>query len=108
MGGGGSGRAGNEVQKKIFAQGKIKWKKNRARQLFLKKYSCYDLKKKIHARNLIAKKNSCCSKIPLPPLSSGTADSRDYSMYSYCDQAKLELALVLLFLKWELETCKKE
>ena len=31
-----------------------------------KKYSCYGLKK-IHTRNLIAKKNSCGSKIPLPP-----------------------------------------
>ena len=31
--------------KKIFAQGKIKWKKIYARQLTLKKYSCYGLKK---------------------------------------------------------------
>ena len=31
VGGGGGG----EVQKKIFAQGKIKWKKNHARQLIL-------------------------------------------------------------------------
>ena len=31
-----------------------------------KKYSCYGLKK-IHTRNLITKKNSCGSKIPLPP-----------------------------------------
>ena len=30
------------------------------------KYSCYGLKK-IHTRNLITKKNSCSSKIPLPP-----------------------------------------
>ena len=31
-----------------------------------KKYSCYG-PKKIHTRNLIAKHNSCGSKIPLPP-----------------------------------------
>ena len=30
------GREGGEVQKKIFAQGKIKWKKIHARQLTLK------------------------------------------------------------------------
>ena len=35
MGGGGGGEAG-EVQKKIVAQGKIKWKKNHARELTLK------------------------------------------------------------------------
>ena len=31
-----------------------------------KKYSCNGLNK-IHAKNLITKKNSCSSKIPLPP-----------------------------------------
>ena len=60
---GGGGRAKN---KKVFAQGKIKWKKNHAGQLTVQKYSCYGLKK-IHTRNLITKKNSCGSKIPHPP-----------------------------------------
>ena len=55
---------GGAKYKKKFAQGKIKWKKILARQLILKKYSCYGLK--IHTRNLITKKNSCGSKIPLP------------------------------------------
>ena len=41
MGGGGGG----EVPKKILAQGKIKWKKIHTRQLTLKKYLCYGLKK---------------------------------------------------------------
>ena len=40
-------------------------KKILARQLILKQCSCYGLKK-IHTRNLITKKNSCGSKIPLP------------------------------------------
>ena len=61
-GGGGAG----EVQKKKFAQGKIKLKKILAGQLILKKYSCFSLKK-IHTRNLMTKKNSCGSKILLPP-----------------------------------------
>ena len=61
----GSG-GGRSFQKKIFAQGKIKWKKIQARQLKLKKYWCYGLKK-IHIRNLITTKNSCGSKILLPP-----------------------------------------
>ena len=38
-GGGGAGRS----TKKIFAQGKIKFKKIHARQLILKKYLCYGL-----------------------------------------------------------------
>ena len=49
------GGGASEVQKKKFAQGKIKRKKIHARQLMLKKYSCYGLKK-IHTRNLITKK----------------------------------------------------
>ena len=40
-------------------------KKILARQLILKKYSCYGLKK-LHTRNLITKKISCGSKIPPP------------------------------------------
>ena len=51
MGGGGGGRR----TKKKFAQGKVKWKKILARQLILKKCSCYSLKK-IHTRNLMTKK----------------------------------------------------
>ena len=41
----GGGRGGGEVPKKILAQGKIKWKKIHTRQLTLKKYLCYGLKK---------------------------------------------------------------
>ena len=53
MGGGGEG--GGRSTKKKFAQGKVKWKKILARQLILKKCSCYSLKK-IHTRNLMTKK----------------------------------------------------
>ena len=56
---------GGEVQKKKFAQRKIKWK-NSCQPFNPKKYSCYGLKK-VHTRDLITKKNSCGSKIPLPP-----------------------------------------
>ena len=41
-------------------------KKNSCTPLNPKKYSCNGLNK-IHAKNLITKKNSCNSKIPLPP-----------------------------------------
>ena len=41
-------------------------KKNYCAPINPKKYSCYGLKK-FHTRNLITKKNSCGSKIPLPP-----------------------------------------
>ena len=41
-------------------------KKNSCTPINPKKYSCYGLKK-IHTRNLITKKNSCGSKIPIPP-----------------------------------------
>ena len=47
-------------------------KKILARQLILKKYSCYGLKK-IHTRNLITKKNSCGSKIPPHNVSNGAS-----------------------------------
>ena len=96
---GGGGRGGRRSTKKLFAQGKITWKKIQARQLILKVFmlwpslrkhpfllalgrwgrfakreekrmfsqASYDLKK-ILTRNLITKKkNSCGSKIPLPP-----------------------------------------
>ena len=62
---GGGGRRGGRSTKKIFAQGKIKWKKNSCTPINPKKYSCYGLKK-IHTRNLITKNNSCGSKIPHP------------------------------------------
>ena len=42
-------------------------KKNSCMPIDPKKYSCYGLKK-IHTRNLITKKYSYGSKIPLPPL----------------------------------------
>ena len=58
---------GGRSTKKIFAQGKIKWKKKSCTPINPKKYSCYGLKK-IHSRNLITTKNSCGSKIPLPPV----------------------------------------
>ena len=41
-------------------------KKNSCTPINPKKYSCNGLNK-IHAKNLITKKNSCSSKIPLPP-----------------------------------------
>jgi len=50
----------------VLAQGKIlKMKKILARQLILKKYSCYGLKK-IHTRNLITKKIPAARKFPSP------------------------------------------
>ena len=61
MGGGGAG----EVQKKNSRKGKLN-EKNSCTPINPKKYSCKGLKK-IHTRNLITKKNSCSSKIPLPP-----------------------------------------
>ena len=60
------GEGGGRSTKKIFAQGKIKWKKIHARQLILKKYSCYGLKK-IHTRNLITKKFLRLENSPPPP-----------------------------------------
>ena len=54
-----------EVQKNIRAR-ENEMKKNSCTPINPKKYSCYGLKK-IHTRNLITKKNSCGSKIPLPP-----------------------------------------
>ena len=62
---GGGGRGG-EVQKKYSHKGKLN-EKNSCTPINPKKYSCYGLKK-IHTRNLITKKNSCGSKIPLPPI----------------------------------------
>ena len=59
--GGGAG----EGQKKYSRKGKLN-EKNPCMPINPKKYSCFGLKK-IHTRNLITKKNSCSSKIPLPP-----------------------------------------
>ena len=60
-GGGGTG----EVPKKNSRKGKFNFKKF-LHAINPKKYSCKGLKKN-HTRNLIKKKNSCGSKIPLPP-----------------------------------------
>ena len=60
-GGGGAG----EIQKKEFAQGKIKRKKILARQLTRKNIHAM-AKKKIHTRNLITKKIPAARKFPSP------------------------------------------
>ena len=57
---------GGQSTKKYSRKGKLN-EKNSCTPINPKKYSCYGLKK-IHTRNLITKKNSCCSKIPLPPI----------------------------------------
>ena len=56
-------------------------KKNSCTPINPKKYSCYDLKK-IHTRKLIAKKNSCCSKIPHPPHNFYNGSSLNVSVRS--------------------------
>ena len=53
------------MQKKIHARENL-IKKNSCTPMKPKKYSCKGLKK-IHTGNLITEKNSCGSKIPLPP-----------------------------------------
>ena len=58
---------GGEVQKKYSRKGKFN-EKNSCTPIYPKKYSCHGLKK-IQTRNLITKKNSCGSKIPLLPIS---------------------------------------
>ena len=63
---------GRSTKKKKFVQGKTKWKKILARQLILKKYSYYGLKR-IHSRNLKTKKIPAARKFPFtsnptPPL----------------------------------------
>ena len=60
--GGGGGRS----TKKLFAQGKIKWKKIHARQLTLKIFMLWP--KKIHTRNLITKKIPAARKFPTPTI----------------------------------------
>ena len=59
----GGGRA--KYKKKNSRKGKLN-EKNSCTPINPKKYSCYGLKK-IHTRNLLTKKNSCGSRIPLPP-----------------------------------------
>ena len=61
--GGGGGRA--KYKKNIRAR-ENEMKKNSCTPINPEKYSCYGLKK-IHTRNLMRKKNSCGSKIPLSP-----------------------------------------
>ena len=61
-GGGGAGLA--KYKKKYSSKGRLN-EKNSCTPINPKKYSFYGLKK-IYARNLIPKKNSCGSKIPLP------------------------------------------
>ena len=57
---------GGEVRKKCSRKGKLN-EKNSCTPIYPKKYSCHGLKN-IQTRNLITKKNSCGSKIPLPPI----------------------------------------
>ena len=56
---------GAKYKKEYSRKGKSN-EKNSCTPINPKKYSCYGLKK-IHTRNLITKKSSCGSKIPLPP-----------------------------------------
>ena len=60
------GWGGGRSTKKIRVRDKVN-EKNSCTPINPKKYSCYGLKK-IHTRNLITKKNSYGSKIPLPPI----------------------------------------
>ena len=65
MGRSGAGGRAGEVQKNYLRKGKLNEKKL-CTSIDPKKYSCFGLKE-IRTRNLITKKNSCGSKIPLPP-----------------------------------------
>ena len=62
----GGGGWGGEVQKKYSHKGKLN-EKNSCTPINPKKILIL-WPKKIHTRNLITKKNSCGSKIPLPPI----------------------------------------
>ena len=57
-------RGGGGAKKKKNIRARENEMKKIGARLNPKKYSCYGLKK-IHTRNLITKKNSCGSKIPL-------------------------------------------
>ena len=62
----GGGEGGRRSTKKIFAQGKIKWKKKSCTPINPKKIFIPCPKKKIHTWNLITKTNSYGPKIPHP------------------------------------------
>ena len=68
-------------------------KKNSCTPINPKKYSCCGLKK-IHTRNLITKKNSCGSKIPLPPDKFSNGPSLRFS-YKHCNFSRVCLCLAL-------------
>ena len=75
-------------------------KKNSCTPINPKKYSCYGVKK-IHTRNLITKKNSCGSKIPLPPYNFSNGPSLCYPSLNYFrhrsfDQTSSFLSIFLL------------
>ena len=57
---------GGEVQKNVFAQGKIKCKQNSCTPINPKKYSCYGLRK-IQTWNFITKKFLRLENSPTPP-----------------------------------------
>ena len=57
-------------------------KKNSCTPINPKKYSCNGLNK-IHAKNLITKKNSCSSKIPLPPRNFSNGPSLTFSYRNF-------------------------
>ena len=62
----GEGRGALEVQKNIYSRkGKLNFKKINARQLTLKNFMPW--RKKIHTRNVIAKKIPAARKFPNPP-----------------------------------------
>ena len=63
---GGGAVAGGRGTEKNSRKRKLSENKIHARQLILKDIHAL-AEKKIHTRNLIMKKNSCGSKIPLPP-----------------------------------------
>ena len=63
-------------------------KKNSCTPINPKKYSCYGWRK-IHARNLIAKENSCSSKISLPPHNFCNGPSLICSLCFYFDELSI-------------------
>ena len=71
-------------------------KKNSCTPINPKKYSCKGLKK-IHTRNLIRKKNSCSSKIPLPPphnFSNGPSLISEHEPLTEAHSGALRMSLV--------------
>ena len=63
----GGGGVGGAKYKKIFAQGKIKWKKNSCTPINPKKYSCHGLKKKNSYKEFDNEKIPAARKFPTPP-----------------------------------------